>query len=130
MLIRAERIHPGRAESKIRGVWLDREANNSDEGQAQESQARTLHDGGHAPQCTEICVPSKGPTARRFLLNMKLQRGRRRLGYDMVLRAVMALTRNIRDAEKAYALACFNVLAHNRDDHVKNFSFLLNANNE
>jgi serine/threonine-protein kinase HipA len=42
----------------------------------------------------------------------------------------MALTRNIQDAEKAYALACFNVLTHNRDDHVKNFSFLLNTNNE
>jgi serine/threonine-protein kinase HipA len=40
------------------------------------------------------------------------------------------LTRNIQEAEKAYALACFNVLAHNRDDHVKNFSFLLNARNE
>ena len=52
------------------------------------------------------------------------------LDYDMVLRVALALTRNIRDAEKAYALACFNVLAHNRDDHVKNFSFLLNARNE
>jgi len=52
------------------------------------------------------------------------------LDYDMVLRAAMALTRNIQDAEKAYALACFNVLAHNRDDHVKNFSFLLDARNE
>ena len=52
------------------------------------------------------------------------------LDYDMVLRVTLALTRNIKDAEKAYALACFNVLAHNRDDHVKNFSFLLNARNE
>ena len=52
------------------------------------------------------------------------------LDYDMVLRVTLALTKNIRDAEKAYALACFNVLAHNRDDHVKNFSFLLNARNE
>jgi serine/threonine-protein kinase HipA len=48
----------------------------------------------------------------------------------MVLRVTLALTRNIKDAEKAYALACFNVLAHNRDDHVKNFSFLLNARDE
>jgi serine/threonine-protein kinase HipA len=31
--------------------------------------------------------------------------------------------------EKAYALACFNVLAHNRDDHAKNFSFLLDDSN-
>ena len=49
------------------------------------------------------------------------------LDYDTVLRVTRALTRNIREAEKAYALACFNVLAHNRDDHVKNFSFLLDA---
>jgi serine/threonine-protein kinase HipA len=52
------------------------------------------------------------------------------LDYDMVLRVTLALTRNIQDAEKAYALACLNVLAHNRDDHVKNFSFLLNPRNE
>ena len=52
------------------------------------------------------------------------------LDYDMVLRVAFALTRNIQDAEKAYALACFNILAHNRDDHVKNFSFLLNARYE
>lgn len=52
------------------------------------------------------------------------------LDYDTVLRVTLALTRNIQDAEKAYALACFNVLAHNRDDHVKNFSFLLNPKNE
>jgi serine/threonine-protein kinase HipA len=52
------------------------------------------------------------------------------LDYDMVLRVTLALTRNIQDAEKVYALACFNVLAHNRDDHVKNFSFLLDARNE
>jgi serine/threonine-protein kinase HipA len=52
------------------------------------------------------------------------------LDYEMVLRVTFALTRNIQDAQKAYALACFNVLAHNRDDHVKNFSFLLNERNE
>ena len=52
------------------------------------------------------------------------------LDYDMVLRVTQALTRNIQDAEKVYALACFNVLAHNRDDHAKNFSFLLSPKNE
>jgi len=52
------------------------------------------------------------------------------LDYEMVLRVTLALTRNIQDAEEAYALACFNVLAHNCDDHVKNSSFLLNARNE
>jgi serine/threonine-protein kinase HipA len=52
------------------------------------------------------------------------------LDYDMLLRVTMVLTRNVIDAEKAYALACFNVLAHNRDDHPKNFSFLLDQENE
>jgi serine/threonine-protein kinase HipA len=49
------------------------------------------------------------------------------LDYNLILRVVMVLTKNIVEVEKAYALACFNVLAHNRDDHSKNFSFLLNG---
>jgi serine/threonine-protein kinase HipA len=52
------------------------------------------------------------------------------LDYDTILRVVLVLTRNILEVEKAYALACFNVLAHNRDDHAKNFSFLLKENRE
>jgi len=51
------------------------------------------------------------------------------LDYDMILRVVLVLTKNIAEVEKAFALACFNVLAHNRDDHAKNFSFLLNETN-
>jgi len=35
------------------------------------------------------------------------------------------LTRDIREAQKIYRLAVFNVLSHNRDDHAKNFSFLM-----
>lgn len=52
------------------------------------------------------------------------------LDYDTILRVTQVLTRNIVEVEKIYALSCFNVLAHNRDDHAKNFSFLLNENNE
>ena len=48
------------------------------------------------------------------------------IDYNLILRVVLVLTKNMVEAEKAYALACFNVLAHNRDDHAKNFSFLLN----
>ena len=51
------------------------------------------------------------------------------LDYDMILRVVLVLTKNIVQVERAYALACFNVLAHNRDDHAKNFSFLMNDRN-
>lgn len=47
------------------------------------------------------------------------------LDYNLILRVVLALTRNMAEVENAYALACFNVLAHNRDDHAKNFSFLM-----
>jgi serine/threonine-protein kinase HipA len=49
------------------------------------------------------------------------------LDYNLILRVVLVLTRNIVEVEKAFALASFNVLAHNRDDHAKNFSFLLNG---
>ena len=35
------------------------------------------------------------------------------------------LTRNVRECEKQFRTAVFNVLTHNRDDHAKNFSFLM-----
>jgi len=52
------------------------------------------------------------------------------LDYEMILKVTQALTKNIQEVEKVFRLACFNVLAHNRDDHSKNFSYLLNADNE
>lgn len=52
------------------------------------------------------------------------------LDYDLILNVTMRLARDIEEVEKVFRLACFNVLAHNRDDHAKNFSFLLNARNE
>jgi serine/threonine-protein kinase HipA len=45
--------------------------------------------------------------------------------YDTFLKVTQALTRDARELEKAFRTACFNVLAHNRDDHAKNVSFLL-----
>lgn len=47
------------------------------------------------------------------------------LDYNLLLGVVFSLTKDFTEMEKAYTLACFNVLAHNRDDHAKNFSFLL-----
>lgn len=47
------------------------------------------------------------------------------LDYQDLIRATMALTRDIREAQKMFRLAVFNVLSHNRDDHAKNFSFLM-----
>jgi serine/threonine-protein kinase HipA len=45
--------------------------------------------------------------------------------YQDLLRATRLLTRNHEDVLRAFRLTVFNVLAHNRDDHVKNFAFIL-----
>ncbi|HTN37441.1 MAG TPA: type II toxin-antitoxin system HipA family toxin [Arachidicoccus sp.] len=47
------------------------------------------------------------------------------LDYEDLLSLTGILTKDIREVEKLYRLAVFNVLAHNRDDHAKNFSFLM-----
>ena len=49
------------------------------------------------------------------------------LDYEALLSLTTQLTRDMREVEKMFRLAVFNVLAHNRDDHSKNFSFLMNA---
>ena len=46
--------------------------------------------------------------------------------YADLLKATSLLTRNHQDVLRAFRRMVFNVLAHNRDDHVKNFAFLLN----
>ena len=48
------------------------------------------------------------------------------LDYEDLIAFAGMLTRDVREVEKMYQLAVFNVLAHNRDDHAKNFSFLMN----
>jgi serine/threonine-protein kinase HipA len=47
------------------------------------------------------------------------------LEYAGLLRATMLLTKDQRQVEEAFRRMVFNVLAHNRDDHVKNFSYLM-----
>lgn len=46
------------------------------------------------------------------------------LDYNVLMRLTGYLTRSNEDLEQLYRLMCFNVFAHNRDDHSKNFSFL------
>lgn len=48
------------------------------------------------------------------------------LDYDILMQLTAALTKNMQDIKNLYRLMCFNVFAHNRDDHSKNFSFLYN----
>jgi serine/threonine-protein kinase HipA len=48
------------------------------------------------------------------------------LDYEDLIALTGQLTRDMREVEKIVRLAVFNVLAHNRDDHAKNFTFLMN----
>jgi len=52
------------------------------------------------------------------------------LDYEDLLALTGILTRDVREVEKMYRLAVFNVLAHNRDDHSKNFTFLMSEHGE
>ena len=52
------------------------------------------------------------------------------LDYEDLIALTGILTRDVREVEKLYQLAVFNVLAHNRDDHSKNFSYLMNSQGE
>lgn len=45
--------------------------------------------------------------------------------YADLFKATSLLTRNHQDVLRAFRRMVFNALAHNRDDHVKNFAFLL-----
>lgn len=47
------------------------------------------------------------------------------LDYETILKATLWLTKDIRECEKQFRHAVFNVFAYNRDDHAKNFSFLM-----
>ncbi len=52
------------------------------------------------------------------------------LDYEDLLALTMILTRDIHEVEKMFRLAVFNVLAHNRDDHGKNFSYMMDKDGE
>lgn len=52
------------------------------------------------------------------------------LDYEDLIVLTSSLTRDVREVEKMYKQAVFNILAHNRDDHSKNFSFLMNDKGE
>lgn len=50
--------------------------------------------------------------------------------YTQLLHVTRVLTRNQADVEAAFRMMVFNIYGHNRDDHVKNFAFLLRAAGE
>lgn len=47
------------------------------------------------------------------------------LDYSTIMKTTMLLTQNQLEVERQFRNATFNVFAHNRDDHSKNFSFLM-----
>ena len=47
--------------------------------------------------------------------------------YEDLLAITNVITKDIREVEKMFRLAVFNVMAHNRDDHAKNFSYLMDG---
>ncbi len=49
--------------------------------------------------------------------------------YRDLLKVTSLLTRDHRQLAQAFRRMVFNVLAHNRDDHVKNFAFIMDDNN-
>tara|TARA_R110001592_G_C13162862_1_gene749077 strand:- start:248 stop:1480 length:1233 start_codon:yes stop_codon:yes gene_type:complete len=49
------------------------------------------------------------------------------LDYEDLIALTGLLTKDIREVEKMFRLSVFNILSHNRDDHGKNFSFLMDS---
>jgi serine/threonine-protein kinase HipA len=47
------------------------------------------------------------------------------LDYEDLIALTLRITRDVREAVKMFRLAVFNVLGHNRDDHAKNFTWLM-----
>lgn len=52
------------------------------------------------------------------------------LDYEGFFRATAALTGHHDDVRMAFRYAAFNLFAHNRDDHTKNFSFLMDEHGD
>jgi serine/threonine-protein kinase HipA len=52
------------------------------------------------------------------------------LDYQDLIALTTLLTRDVRETEKMFRLAVFNVFAQNRDDHSKNFSYLMNEDGD
>ena len=50
--------------------------------------------------------------------------------YNIFLRMTRFMTKSEAEVQKAFAQCVFNVCMHNRDDHTKNFSYLMNARGE
>jgi serine/threonine-protein kinase HipA len=50
--------------------------------------------------------------------------------YADLMKVTSALTRNYQDSLRVFRQMVFNIAAHNRDDHAKNFAFMMNRRSE
>lgn len=49
------------------------------------------------------------------------------LDYESIMKATALLTKDIAESLRQYRACIFNILSHNRDDHAKNFAFLMST---
>lgn len=77
---------------------------------------------------------ASGETVRIHMLSVSaiLETSHRipNLDYDILMKLTLELTKDYSEVEKLYRLMCFNVFAHNRDDHSKNFTYLYDEGEE
>ena len=52
------------------------------------------------------------------------------LDYNILMKLTLEITKSYSDIEQLFRLMCFNVFAHNRDDHSKNFSSIYDEMNK
>ncbi|MAZ77566.1 MAG: phosphatidylinositol kinase [Legionellaceae bacterium] len=52
------------------------------------------------------------------------------MDYKTLLKATFLLTKSKNEVRKLFRLCVFNVLMHNKDDHTKNISFMINADGQ
>jgi hypothetical protein len=50
------------------------------------------------------------------------------LDYNILMQLTLKITHSYEEIEKLFRWMCFNVFAHNRDDHSKNFSYIYKEN--
>lgn len=77
---------------------------------------------------------TNGNAGRRHMISVSalLETSHRipNLDYDILMKLTWELTKDYKEIEKLYRLMCFNVFAHNRDDHSKNFTFIYKEEEE
>lgn len=73
-------------------------------------------------------IRENGVTHKRHMITVSalLETSHRvpNLDYDLLMKLTLKMTNDMSECEKLYKRMCFNVFAHNRDDHSKNFTYM------